>query len=210
MGGPCKKKPTKTHLIPHPSSPTGVDGRFVSVFRTSNRKINRILGVETFDYGIMFGFGKTKGNSLTSIFAVVKAASQKEGVELNVTLRDGACDQEKQNKRMKRQSYMRARQRRMSIGNEMWGNMQLQLKEKNRKLRKSLIQSKLLHHVLNNVDHDFLSKIIWSMDEKTFKSGETIIQQGDDGDCLYIIQRGKVGIFVDKEDSDSDDQDAFT
>ena len=209
MGGPCKKKPTKTHLIPHPSSPTGVDGRFVSVFRTSNRKINRILGVETFDYGIMFGFGKTKGNSLTSIFAVVKAASQKEGVELNVTLRDGACDQEKQNKRMKRQSYMRARQRRMSIGNEMWGNMQLQLKEKNRKLRKSLIQSKLLHHVLNNVDHDFLSKIIWSMDEKTFKSGETIIQQGDDGDCLYIIQRGKVGIFVDKEDSDSDDQDAL-
>ena len=31
---------------------------------------------------------------------------------------------------------------------------------------------------------------------KVYEDGETIIQQGDVGNCMYVIQEGKVGVFV--------------
>lgn len=34
---------------------------------------------------------------------------------------------------------------------------------------------------------------------KEFKDGDTIIQQGEEGACLFVIQEGKVGVFHEKE-----------
>ncbi len=35
------------------------------------------------------------------------------------------------------------------------------------------------------------------MDIRTYRSGAVIFRQGDDGDCMYDIQQGKVGIYYD-------------
>ena len=37
-----------------------------------------------------------------------------------------------------------------------------------------------------------LEIVIGAMEEKTLKPGETIIQQGDKGDCLYIVENGEL------------------
>jgi CRP-like cAMP-binding protein len=34
---------------------------------------------------------------------------------------------------------------------------------------------------------------------KTYQDGETIVRQGDDGDCLYVIQEGQVQILLEKD-----------
>ncbi len=33
-----------------------------------------------------------------------------------------------------------------------------------------------------------------------FEDGDIIVKQGDSGDCMYVIQEGKVRIFIEKED----------
>jgi cAMP-dependent protein kinase regulator len=40
------------------------------------------------------------------------------------------------------------------------------------------------------------------MEEKTFNSGQTVIQQGDLGDCLYIVENGELDCFrkIDNKD----------
>ena len=35
---------------------------------------------------------------------------------------------------------------------------------------------------------------------KHYKKGEIIIQQGEVGDCMYVIQEGQVEVFVEKND----------
>lgn len=37
---------------------------------------------------------------------------------------------------------------------------------------------------------------------KTFEKGERIINEGDPGDCMYVIQEGEVEIFVERNGED--------
>lgn len=37
--------------------------------------------------------------------------------------------------------------------------------------------------------------------QKTFKPGETILKQGEDGTCAYIIEKGRVEIFLERDDA---------
>lgn len=34
---------------------------------------------------------------------------------------------------------------------------------------------------------------------KTFQNGDVIIQQGDEGDCMYVIQEGQVEVLCERE-----------
>lgn len=34
---------------------------------------------------------------------------------------------------------------------------------------------------------------------KVFKDGEVIIRQGEVGNCMYVIQEGEVGVYIDQE-----------
>jgi len=40
-----------------------------------------------------------------------------------------------------------------------------------------------------------LNTVINAFDEKRFKSGETVINQGDQGDCLYLIDNGNLDCY---------------
>lgn len=40
------------------------------------------------------------------------------------------------------------------------------------------------------LDDRELKIVIDAFDEKTFNEGETVIQQGDDGDVLYLVSEG--------------------
>jgi cAMP-dependent protein kinase regulator len=40
-----------------------------------------------------------------------------------------------------------------------------------------------------------LEIVISAMAEKSFNAGDTIIQQGENGDCLYVVETGQLDCF---------------
>lgn len=38
--------------------------------------------------------------------------------------------------------------------------------------------------------------VIDAMEEKKFNAGDTVITQGEDGDMLYVVEKGTVNIFL--------------
>lgn len=45
------------------------------------------------------------------------------------------------------------------------------------------------------LDSKDLAIVIGSMDEKHYKEGEIVIEQGENGDCLYIVETGDLDCF---------------
>jgi len=38
---------------------------------------------------------------------------------------------------------------------------------------------------------------------RVFEDGEVVVRQGDVGDCMYVIQEGKVGVYLESPDADA-------
>ena len=55
------------------------------------------------------------------------------------------------------------------------------------------IKGRILQSFLfNSLESSDLNIVIGAMEEKQFKKGENVIKQGDNGDCLYIVDQGEL------------------
>jgi cAMP-dependent protein kinase regulator len=54
--------------------------------------------------------------------------------------------------------------------------------------------------LFSSLDDKDLETVISAMEEKHFKSGETVIHEGDNGDCLYLIESGALDCFKKYDD----------
>lgn len=58
------------------------------------------------------------------------------------------------------------------------------------------IKSRLIHSFMfNSLESTDLKIVIDAMEEKKFVKGDVIINQGDQGDCLYIVEEGELDCF---------------
>ncbi len=58
------------------------------------------------------------------------------------------------------------------------------------------IKSSVIHSFLfSNLESKDLEIVIGAMDEKRFKSGQDVITQGDNGDCLYFVETGNLDCY---------------
>ena len=58
------------------------------------------------------------------------------------------------------------------------------------------IRSRLIHSFMfNSLESSDLKIVIDAMEENHFKKGDVIINQGDQGDCLYIVEQGELECF---------------
>jgi len=58
------------------------------------------------------------------------------------------------------------------------------------------IKSRLIHSFMfNSLETTDLKIVIDAMEEKKFVKGDVIINQGDQGDCLYIVEEGELDCF---------------
>ena len=58
------------------------------------------------------------------------------------------------------------------------------------------IKSSVIHSFLfNNLEPKDLEIVIGAMEEKRFKSGEDVIVQGEQGDCLYFVESGNLECY---------------
>src|ERR671932_416951 len=54
--------------------------------------------------------------------------------------------------------------------------------------------------LFSQLDQTELEKLAESVDQVSFKAGETIFHEHDHGDALYVVERGAVRIWVRDED----------
>jgi cAMP-dependent protein kinase regulator len=58
------------------------------------------------------------------------------------------------------------------------------------------IKSRILQSLIfNHLEAHDLQIVIDSMEENTFNKGEHVIQQGEAGDCLYVVEIGELNCF---------------
>lgn len=58
------------------------------------------------------------------------------------------------------------------------------------------IKTRLLHSFLfNSLEPKDLNIVIGAMEEKKFLNGENVIVQGDNGDCIYVLDEGKMECY---------------
>lgn len=62
------------------------------------------------------------------------------------------------------------------------------------------IKVRILHSFLfGNLESKDLNIVIGAMEEKKFKAKDHVINQGENGDCLYLIEEGNLECFVKRE-----------
>ena len=49
--------------------------------------------------------------------------------------------------------------------------------------------------LFSGLESNDLNIVIGAMEEKTFKAGETVIEQGENGDCLYVVENGDLDCY---------------
>ena len=90
---------------------------------------------------------------------------------------------------------------RKAISAESYGKFNKKEKFKPRYIQKSdsqitRIKGRILQSFLfNTLEAKDISIVIGAMEEKAFSSGDVVIQQGDEGDCLYIVDSGELDCF---------------
>ena len=90
---------------------------------------------------------------------------------------------------------------RKAISAESYGKFNKKEKLKPRYIQKSdsqitRIKGRILQSFLfNTLEAKDISIVIGAMEEKAFSSGDVVIQQGDEGDCLYIVDSGELDCF---------------
>lgn len=101
----------------------------------------------------------------------------------------------------KRQMLTGKKQSRMAISEEVFGAFNKKSSFAPKKITKSeesrvLILSLIRNSILfRNIDSDDEQTIIDAMGEKNCEVGETIIEEGTDGDQLYIVESGEYDCF---------------
>lgn len=63
-----------------------------------------------------------------------------------------------------------------------------------------------MHSLFGGVSKEDLEKIIPLLQEENFSAGDTILREGEDGDCIYFIQSGRVEILKKGENAENQSQ----
>mmetsp|Transcript_54966 Transcript_54966/g.117981 ORF Transcript_54966/g.117981 Transcript_54966/m.117981 type:complete len:370 (+) Transcript_54966:119-1228(+) len=69
------------------------------------------------------------------------------------------------------------------------------------RIRRIITENAKTQVLFGHVDKASVEAIINAFEEVSSKKGETVIKQGDEGDCLYIISEGTVDVFVARPDA---------
>jgi len=96
----------------------------------------------------------------------------------------------------KEDNFKMASKARQSVSAEVFGKFNVKQAFKPKVIKKSdsakeTIKSRLLTaFMFMSLDDKDLEIVIDAMDQKNFKSGEQIIEEGDAGDVLYVVESG--------------------
>mmetsp|Transcript_65360 Transcript_65360/g.191263 ORF Transcript_65360/g.191263 Transcript_65360/m.191263 type:complete len:366 (+) Transcript_65360:70-1167(+) len=66
----------------------------------------------------------------------------------------------------------------------------------NRKITEVLRSDQKMQVLFGHLDENSIMDIVNAFKDRTARGGDVLIKQGDEGDCLYIINEGEVDIFV--------------
>lgn len=96
----------------------------------------------------------------------------------------------------KKKSILQKQTQRASVSAEVYGQFNIKAKFVPKIIQKSSDQVKRISDcvagsfLFNSLDEKDLQTVIDAMEEKHFKSGETVIKQGENGEVLFVVETG--------------------
>jgi cAMP-dependent protein kinase regulator len=100
-----------------------------------------------------------------------------------------------------RKDQLSKRGQRSSVSAEVYGafnkkeNFNPPVIEKTPEQRERIITKVTKSFMFNTLDENELNTVILAFIEKRFKEGEAVITQGEQGDVLYLIEKGELDCF---------------
>lgn len=67
--------------------------------------------------------------------------------------------------------------------------------QKNEEQKKRILNKVTQSFLFNSLEENELNTVINAFDEKKFKAGEAVINQGEQGDCLYLVEQGNLDCY---------------
>jgi cAMP-dependent protein kinase regulator len=122
--------------------------------------------------------------------------------EIEKILSDQESDEEiKQNEIEDKKKSIKGKGKRTGVSAEAYGKFNKKEDYKPRYIPKSDVQIKRITNkisqsfIFNSLDEKGMKIIIGAMEEKIFYPGDYVIKQGDHGNCLYIVESGKLDCY---------------
>lgn len=90
---------------------------------------------------------------------------------------------------------------RIAVSAEVYGHFNKKEDFKARVIKKTpeqiqRIKARILQSFLfTNLGQEDLNIVIGAMEEKVFKADQTVIEQGEAGDCLYVVETGDLDCY---------------
>jgi cAMP-dependent protein kinase regulator len=100
-----------------------------------------------------------------------------------------------------RRSLIQKKGQRTSISAEVYGIFNKKENFKPRVIPKTMEQRHRITEIItqsfifNSLDEKDLNKVIDAMEEVSFKKDQIVVKQGDDGDALYLVEKGNLDCF---------------
>jgi len=91
-----------------------------------------------------------------------------------------------------------AQKSRTSVSAEVFGKYHVKAAFEAKVINKDAVMTEKIHELLSSafmfmsLDEKDMKVVINAMDERHFKQGETVIEEGEPGEVLYIVETGQL------------------
>jgi cAMP-dependent protein kinase regulator len=147
------------------------------------------------------GLSLEEKKELDDLKKQIQVYREKEGFKDEVESEDDSDEEEKLNDLETKKKQIKGKGPRIGVSAECYGQFNKKEDFEPRFIKKNedqinRIKSRILQSfIFNNLDQKDVSIVIGAMEEKIFNTGETVINQGEQGDCLFVVESGDLDCF---------------
>ena len=130
-----------------------------------------------------------------------EASHNEEKKEDSVCSEEDYDDYDQTNEIETKQKALKGKSQRIGVSAEVYGDFNIKGVFKPKVIPKSTDQINRIHSriiqsfLFQSLDPNEIEIVINGMEEKIYNSGDVVITQGEQGDCLYVIEKGELDCF---------------
>jgi len=142
---------------------------------------------------------------LESLRRDISKYREMEGANLNEEVINSDESQEEEEEKVEnleaKKKQIKGKGPRIGVSAEVYGQFNKKEDFKPRFIKKNenqiaRIKSRILQSfIFSNLDQKDVGNVIGAMDEKIYNPGDAVIRQGEQGDCLFVVESGELGCY---------------
>jgi cAMP-dependent protein kinase regulator len=142
---------------------------------------------------------------LESLRRDISKYREMEGANLNEEVMNSDESQEEEEEKVEnleaKKKQIKGKGPRIGVSAEVYGQFNKKEDFKPRYIKKNenqiaRIKSRILQSfIFSNLDQKDVGNVIGAMDEKIYNPGDAVIRQGEQGDCLFVVESGELDCY---------------